>query len=48
MSRDALHLASMLYLLDRGEPIQLASYDDRLIEGAAALGIDAVAALSVK
>lgn len=43
---DALHLASMLYLRDRGEPIRFASYDERSIEGAAALGIEAAAVLS--
>jgi predicted nucleic acid-binding protein len=36
---DALHLASMEFLRARGQPIELASYDERLIEAARALGI---------
>ncbi len=36
---DALHLASMEFLRLRGQSIELASYDDRLIVGARALGI---------
>ena len=36
---DALHLASMLFLRDRGEPITLASYDARLSSAAHALGV---------
>ncbi|MGE0258136.1 MAG: PIN domain-containing protein [Alphaproteobacteria bacterium] len=36
---DALHLATAEYLRRRGEPIELASYDNRLREGARALGI---------
>ena len=36
---DALHLATMEFLRLRGEPIALASYDNRLIAGARALGI---------
>jgi predicted nucleic acid-binding protein len=34
---DALHLASMTFLRDRGEPVQLATYDDRLANAARAL-----------
>lgn len=41
---DGLHLATMDFLRGRGETIQLASYDNRLIAAAQALGI-AVAAL---
>jgi predicted nucleic acid-binding protein len=36
---DALHLASMMFLKDRGEPITLATYDDRLARAAGALGV---------
>jgi predicted nucleic acid-binding protein len=36
---DALHLASMMLLKDRGEPITLATYDDRLARAATALGV---------
>jgi predicted nucleic acid-binding protein len=36
---DALHLASMLFLRERGEPITLASYDARLSHAARALGL---------
>jgi predicted nucleic acid-binding protein len=35
---DALHLASMEYLRSRGEKIRLATYDERLQDGARALG----------
>jgi hypothetical protein len=38
---DALHLASMLYLRDRGEPVRLASYDVRLVAAARAVDIEA-------
>jgi hypothetical protein len=34
---DALHLASMDFLRNQGQPVTLASYDDRLINGARAL-----------
>jgi predicted nucleic acid-binding protein len=37
---DALHLASMLFLRDAGQTVQLASYDDRLSAAARKLGID--------
>ncbi len=36
---DALHLATILYLRERGEPVVLASYDDRMIVAARALAI---------
>ena len=35
---DALHLASMQFLRDRGQQVLLASYDDRLVTAARALG----------
>lgn len=34
---DALHLATMSFLRERGEPVVLASYDERLVRGARAL-----------
>ncbi len=36
---DSLHLATMGFLRDRGEQVQLASYDNRLIAAAQAFGI---------
>ncbi len=36
---DSLHLASIEFLRDRGQTIELASYDKRLIAAARALGI---------
>jgi predicted nucleic acid-binding protein len=36
---DALHLASLEFLRGRGQRPELATYDDRLAEGARALGI---------
>jgi hypothetical protein len=36
---DALHLSSIEFLRARGQQMELASYDDRLIAGARALGI---------
>jgi predicted nucleic acid-binding protein len=36
---DALHLATMDYLRRRGETVELASYDKRMVAGARALGI---------
>jgi predicted nucleic acid-binding protein len=36
---DALHLATMNFIRESGEPVQLASYDNRLIAAAEALGI---------
>jgi predicted nucleic acid-binding protein len=36
---DALHLATILFLREQGVPLELASYDQRMIEAAAALAI---------
>jgi len=36
---DALHLASLEFLRGQGAPVELASYDTRMLAGAAALGI---------
>ncbi len=36
---DALHLASLDFLRQQGQAIQLASYDDRMLKAAAALSI---------
>jgi hypothetical protein len=36
---DALHLSSIEFLRARGQEIELASYDDRLVAGARALGV---------
>ena len=36
---DAMHLASIEFLRDHGQPIQLASYDNRLLNAAHALSI---------
>ena len=36
---DALHLASIIFLLGRGQTVELASYDDRLVVAAKALAI---------
>lgn len=36
---EALHLASMIFLKDRGEPISLATYDEHLGHAARALGV---------
>ena len=36
---DALHLASCQFLRDRGQRVELASYDDRMANAARALGI---------
>lgn len=38
---DALHLASVEFLRGRHQAVRLASYDDRLLAAAAALGIEA-------
>ncbi|MBK8977814.1 MAG: PIN domain-containing protein [Planctomycetes bacterium] len=35
---DAMHLATMAYLLDHGQKVELASYDRRMTEAATALG----------
>jgi predicted nucleic acid-binding protein len=40
---DALHLATMEFIRERGETLELASYDNRLLAAAAALGIQAAA-----
>jgi uncharacterized protein len=40
---DGFHLATMDYLQDRGESVALASYDNRLLSAADALGIVAAA-----
>lgn len=37
---DALHLATMVFLQRSGQEITLASYDHRLLDAAAALGIE--------
>ena len=36
---DALHLASIAFLLGHGQTVELASYDDRLVAAAQALGV---------
>jgi hypothetical protein len=36
---DALHLASITFLLGRGQTVELASYDDRLVAAARALAV---------
>jgi predicted nucleic acid-binding protein len=36
---DAFHLASIIFLKDRGEPIILTTYDERLARAASALGV---------
>jgi hypothetical protein len=36
---DGLHLATMAYLREQGETVELASYDNRLLAAAEALGI---------
>ena len=36
---DALHLASIAFLLKRGQRVQLASYDERLLAAAQVLGV---------
>jgi predicted nucleic acid-binding protein len=40
---DALHLATIEFLRSEGEPLQLASYDNRLLAAARALGISIAA-----
>jgi hypothetical protein len=37
---DALHLATVEFLRAQGEPLQLASYDSRLVAAARALGVE--------
>jgi predicted nucleic acid-binding protein len=41
---DALHLATMLFLRDQDQTLELATYDERLLQGATALGIPCWAA----
>ena len=36
---DALHLATLLFLRDQAQTLQLATYDERLQQGAVALGV---------
>jgi hypothetical protein len=36
---DGLHLATLDFLRAQGDPVELASYDDRLVSAAQALGI---------
>lgn len=36
---DALHLASIEFLRDRGQQVELASYDERLLNAARSLGV---------
>jgi predicted nucleic acid-binding protein len=40
---DAIHLASMAYLRERGESLTLASYDERMLRAARALGFAVLA-----
>jgi len=40
---DALHLAAMTFLRDRGDNLSLATYDDRLARAARALAFDVIA-----
>jgi predicted nucleic acid-binding protein len=37
---DALHLASMVYLREQGQEVELATYDTRLATAASAMGIE--------
>ncbi len=37
---DALHLASAVFLMGRSQRVQLASYDERLLRAATAVGVD--------
>ena len=39
---DAVHLASIVFLRERGQSVELASYDDRLTAAARALGVETV------
>jgi hypothetical protein len=38
-THDALHLASIEFLRSRGQPVDLATYDDRLALAGRALGV---------
>lgn len=40
---DAIHLASILFLREAGQTVQLASYDDRLLTAARKLGLEIAA-----
>ena len=40
---DAMHLASMHFIRERGQAIQLASYDERLVAAARSIGIEPLA-----
>ena len=40
---DSLHLATMEFVRARGQTLELASYDDRLLAGATAIGITTTA-----
>lgn len=37
---DALHLASAAFLMERSQQVQLATYDERLLQAATAVGIE--------
>lgn len=37
---DALHLASIVYLREQGQEVQLATYDARMAEAATAIGVE--------
>lgn len=37
---DALHLASIAFLRERGKPVRLATYDARMADAATAMGIE--------
>jgi hypothetical protein len=39
---DALHLATVEFLRAQGEPVELASYDARILTAARALGVELV------
>lgn len=41
---DALHLASCMFLAGQGQRVRLASYDERMLRAAVALGLDTYAA----
>ncbi|MFZ5469557.1 MAG: PIN domain-containing protein [Myxococcota bacterium] len=43
---DAIHLATMAFLRSQGHALRLASYDDRLLAGAASLGVPALDGLN--
>jgi uncharacterized protein len=37
---DALHRATAVYLYSEGDPVQIASYDGRMVNAARSLGIE--------